>query len=435
MTKRKTLQEFIVQARKKFGNKFDYSKAVYVNTHTPLCIICPEHGEFMQAPIGHLKSHGCPKCGQLIGAAKNGKKRIIYDSYETCKYYASLCKGRYDFQKKYRKAWKRSRDNGWLNTFFPINMKDKNARIHCVYIFFFPKNNAVYVGRTNDPKVREKQHNSDMHSSVHKFSVDNNETIPKMEIKFSDLSVDESLKIESELIQKYRNNGYKIINIQPTGIGVGSIGALSHGKLTYNYCYNVAKKYDNFTLFCEENKSVYNKTRKKGWINDYTWLKRKKMPNDYWTYERCYEEAKKYKTRNGLQKYCKGCYLKALRNGWLEDYYWLDKPKVQFKVKNGYWTYKTCLNAAKQCSSRSDFRRKFKTAYCKSLQMDWIKEFFPNKESQTKVTAINISTNEISTFESIFECAKTLNIPHNAISNVICGYQKTTHGYIFKHVA
>lgn len=97
MTKRKTLQEFIVQARKKFGNKFDYSMAVYVNTHTPLCISCPAHGEFWQTPIGHLKSHGCPKCGQLIGAAKTAKKRIIYDSHETCKNYASLCKNRHDF--------------------------------------------------------------------------------------------------------------------------------------------------------------------------------------------------------------------------------------------------------------------------------------------------------------------------------------------------
>lgn len=118
-------------------------------------------------------------------------------------------------------------------------------------------------------------------------------------------------------------------------------------------------------------------------------------------------------------------------NGWLDDYYWLDRPKVQFKVKKGYWTYERCFNAAKQCSCRSEFQRKFNSAYCKSLQMGWIKEFFPTKESQTKVTAINMSTNETSTFDSIFECAKTLNILRQAISRVICGKRKN---YTWLHI-
>jgi predicted GIY-YIG superfamily endonuclease len=45
--------------------------------------------------------------------------------------------------------------------------------------------------------------------------------------------------------------------------------------LTYEYCYNVAKKYNNYNTFrLKENNSVYNKTIRNGWIKDYTWLKR-----------------------------------------------------------------------------------------------------------------------------------------------------------------
>ena len=41
-----TLEEFIQKANLIHGNKYDYSKVVYVNNYTPITIICPEHGEF-----------------------------------------------------------------------------------------------------------------------------------------------------------------------------------------------------------------------------------------------------------------------------------------------------------------------------------------------------------------------------------------------------
>ena len=56
-----TTDEFIKKAREFHGNRYDYSKVEYVNTKTKVCIICPEHGEFWQAPEKHLK-HNCPLC-------------------------------------------------------------------------------------------------------------------------------------------------------------------------------------------------------------------------------------------------------------------------------------------------------------------------------------------------------------------------------------
>lgn len=46
MSKKLTTEEFIEKARKIHGNKYDYSKVVYVNSQTKVCIICPIHGEF-----------------------------------------------------------------------------------------------------------------------------------------------------------------------------------------------------------------------------------------------------------------------------------------------------------------------------------------------------------------------------------------------------
>lgn len=63
-----TTTEFIMRARGVHGNRYDYSHAVYVSSHVKVCIICPEHGEFLQSPNGHLNGKGCRKCaGVSIG--------------------------------------------------------------------------------------------------------------------------------------------------------------------------------------------------------------------------------------------------------------------------------------------------------------------------------------------------------------------------------
>jgi very-short-patch-repair endonuclease len=63
MPKRKTTAEFIKEAKAIHGNKYDYSQVEYKNSQTKVKIICPEHGEFEQSPNSHLQGAGCPKCG------------------------------------------------------------------------------------------------------------------------------------------------------------------------------------------------------------------------------------------------------------------------------------------------------------------------------------------------------------------------------------
>lgn len=62
MPKKLTTKEFIENAVKVHGDKYDYSKVVYVNLKTPICIICPIHGGFLQKPYDHLDGCGCQKC-------------------------------------------------------------------------------------------------------------------------------------------------------------------------------------------------------------------------------------------------------------------------------------------------------------------------------------------------------------------------------------
>ncbi len=61
--RRKSLEQFIEDARKAHGDKFDYSLVEYINSYTNVKIICPDHGTFEQQPDNHLNTkHGCMKC-------------------------------------------------------------------------------------------------------------------------------------------------------------------------------------------------------------------------------------------------------------------------------------------------------------------------------------------------------------------------------------
>lgn len=52
---------FVEKARKVHGNLYDYSKVVYKNNSTKVCIIDPEYGEFLMAPDDHLNGQNHPK--------------------------------------------------------------------------------------------------------------------------------------------------------------------------------------------------------------------------------------------------------------------------------------------------------------------------------------------------------------------------------------
>lgn len=57
-----SVDRFIEKSKKIHSNKYDYSKVVYSDTKTKVCIICPKHGEFWQSPAHHASGVGCPLC-------------------------------------------------------------------------------------------------------------------------------------------------------------------------------------------------------------------------------------------------------------------------------------------------------------------------------------------------------------------------------------
>jgi len=58
----KSTEQFIKDAIKIHGDRYDYSKVKYKNKYSNVTIICKKHGEFKQIAQNHLKGCNCPKC-------------------------------------------------------------------------------------------------------------------------------------------------------------------------------------------------------------------------------------------------------------------------------------------------------------------------------------------------------------------------------------
>lgn len=100
-TKQHTKESFILIAKEIHkDNKYDYSKVVYINNKTKVCIICPidKHGNFWQRPDCHLNGQGCFKCygtEQLTNEEFIEKANEIHDNrydYSKVKYVNSYTK-------------------------------------------------------------------------------------------------------------------------------------------------------------------------------------------------------------------------------------------------------------------------------------------------------------------------------------------------------
>lgn len=64
---RHTLDDFLEKAKMVHGNKYDYSKAVYLTNREKIKIICKKHGEFQQSPNLHIShKQGCPICTAVV---------------------------------------------------------------------------------------------------------------------------------------------------------------------------------------------------------------------------------------------------------------------------------------------------------------------------------------------------------------------------------
>lgn len=71
---RKTLEDFILDARKAHGLRYSYNKTQYVTTHDKIIVTCPIHGDFNIIAKHHIEGGGCQECA-------NKPRELLRDVY------------------------------------------------------------------------------------------------------------------------------------------------------------------------------------------------------------------------------------------------------------------------------------------------------------------------------------------------------------------
>ena len=139
----------------------------------------------------------------------------------------------------------------------------------------------------------------------------------------------------------------------------------------YDKCYEEAKKYKTRSEFMAKASGAYAKAKDNGWLKDYTWFIEKCKPSGYWTYENCYEEAKKYKSKISFKKGCPGAYNVSYKNKWIDDYTWFERP-VSCRKK---WYRENCYEEAKRYKTRTDFQYGSCGAYKVAKNNGWLDDY------------------------------------------------------------
>jgi hypothetical protein len=141
-------------------------------------------------------------------------------------------------------------------------------------------------------------------------------------------------------------------------------------KLTEEYCKSVAMSCETTLEFWNKHRSVAMKAQKMGWYESYTWLRRDRVPRNYWTYENCKAEASKFKTIEEFRSKSSSAYVIANKKGWLKSF-----GLGRKMGEKHFWTEDTCRTEALKYKTLGDFRNGSPSAYYMAVHKGWIPSF------------------------------------------------------------
>lgn len=419
-----TTEEFIQKAKEVHGDRYDYSKVQYINTKTKICIICKEHGEFLQRANNHIKGHGCHKCA--VKASSIPKPRIWTKEkvFEEARKYTT----KHLFHKKSRGAYGAAERNGWFDEMIWFETSNPNKpRVWSKNIVFeFAKNfhtkiefrkankSAYNVACKNnwliemnwlDISVREPYTKAEVLSIARKYTTKNDfrKSVPNV---YNSAQKKGWLKEMTWFVTapKYDQHNYCVYvyvdednMVAYVGLTVDrqrrhfnhSTGYDRKGKTSkspvYIYFQSIGKVVPH-PIYLEE-KLTASEARKKehNWILKYQSMGYRLLNTAKtgegigslgsaalkWTKPRVFKEAQKYQSRTDFATKCSGAYTVATKRGWINQMSWM---KEKWAHPSSKWTKDSVFEESQKYSTRREFQDKAKGAYSKALQHGWLED-------------------------------------------------------------
>jgi superfamily II DNA or RNA helicase len=145
-----------------------------------------------------------------------------------------------------------------------------------------------------------------------------------------------------------------------------------HGYWTLERCQESAKSFLTITDWHRNNNAAYGAAWKNNWIDKCTiHMDRSIFPKNYWTKEKCIEDALRYKTRNEWSKNNASAMSSSKKNGWYDE---CSKHMEYLQIPNGYWTLERCKESALKYKTKSEWSKNESGAYAAVLKNKWLDE-------------------------------------------------------------
>ena len=201
--------------------------------------------------------------------------------------------------------------------------------LYSIYVFEFIQTDSAYIGLTDNPERREREHNERTETPL-RHSMEYEIPMPSMKILESGIKQDIVGDREDYWKNKYKENGWNILNKAKTGNGSSALGS---GYLISTYeKKKTASKYEYLSDFKKECPNLCQIAYKRGIINDLG-LKNSKTKDGTYTEEFCYNFASNFKTVCDLIKAEKGESIYVLinkpENRWRQQYWWLYNKQIK----------------------------------------------------------------------------------------------------------
>jgi hypothetical protein len=143
----------------------------------------------------------------------------------------------------------------------------------------------------------------------------------------------------------------------------------SKGYWSKERCLEEALKYNNRSEFQKKSKQAYAASFNNKWLDEVcSHMTRLINPNGFWNKETCYKEMIKYNNIKDFKTKEPVAYASNITNKWFN----LDDFFIRQIYPNNYWTKEKCLEEALKYNSRNDFYKNSRKAYFASTRNKWM---------------------------------------------------------------
>jgi len=256
--------------------------------------------------------------------------------------------------------------HGFFNDICKHMLPMGNLNNRLIYVFKFyddnGKNHSAYIGLTYNINKRNDGHFNDKKSTVGNFIKENPTFRYEQEILTDNfVTPDVAKRLEEEYIQKFKNEGWYILNIARSG-GLGSGKKIKNEDLK-----KVTEKYNNVYDFVRKEPNVTRILCKRGLYKEYTQHMKKRIKEfKLYTEDEILSAAKECSSyKDFILKYRTTMYEQSRRRNRLQkiqDVFNYQKS-IDYKLERQRYSDDDIISTALECGVYEMFRKQQKNIY------------------------------------------------------------------------